>query len=142
MRALLFPVAGLALLATACTVPLPPPPATPPAPAGSVAEQPPEYCREYTAPATVGGTTQQTVGTACLDPDGTWRIVDAQNAPSGNATEVVPPAAPPPAYPAYPYYPAYGYSPYPYYPYPAYWGPSTSVGIGFAFGSGGHHHHH
>jgi hypothetical protein len=32
-------------------------------------------CREYTTPANVGGRTVQTFGTACLQPDGTWRIV-------------------------------------------------------------------
>jgi hypothetical protein len=33
-------------------------------------------CREYTAPANVGGQIVQTYGTACLQPDGTWRIVE------------------------------------------------------------------
>ena len=33
------------------------------------------YCREYQATATVGGRLQQTYGTACLQPDGAWRIV-------------------------------------------------------------------
>ena len=33
-----------------------------------------EYCREYTATATVGGQAQQTYGIACRQPDGSWRI--------------------------------------------------------------------
>ncbi|MCE2927285.1 MAG: hypothetical protein LW823_06575 [Rickettsiales bacterium] len=34
------------------------------------------YCREYQARATVGGRTQDTYGTACLEPDGSWEIVN------------------------------------------------------------------
>lgn len=34
------------------------------------------YCREYQATAVVGGRRQQTYGTACLQPDGQWEIVD------------------------------------------------------------------
>ncbi|MDP2699106.1 RT0821/Lpp0805 family surface protein [Thalassospira sp.] len=33
------------------------------------------YCREYTATATIAGTPQQTYGTACQQPDGSWQIV-------------------------------------------------------------------
>jgi hypothetical protein len=32
-------------------------------------------CREYTTTSIVGGQPQQVVGTACLQADGTWRIV-------------------------------------------------------------------
>jgi hypothetical protein len=32
-------------------------------------------CREYQATATVGGRPQESYGTACLQPDGSWRIV-------------------------------------------------------------------
>jgi hypothetical protein len=42
------------------------PPAT--APAG-------QHCREYQSTAVINGQPEQTVGTACLQPDGTWRIV-------------------------------------------------------------------
>ena len=48
------------------------PPAPISAPALSVAQ---EHCREYQAPAVVGGEPGNTYGTACLQPDGTWRIV-------------------------------------------------------------------
>lgn len=33
-------------------------------------------CREYQTTATVGGQTRNVYGTACLQPDGAWRIVD------------------------------------------------------------------
>jgi surface antigen len=34
------------------------------------------YCREYTADARIGGRVQQTYGTACRQPDGSWQIVN------------------------------------------------------------------
>ncbi|OSQ40954.1 hypothetical protein TMES_01875 [Thalassospira mesophila] len=34
-----------------------------------------QYCREYNATVKIGDTRQQTYGTACLQPDGTWRIL-------------------------------------------------------------------
>lgn len=34
------------------------------------------YCREYQAAAVIGGRRQQTYGTACRQPDGSWEIVD------------------------------------------------------------------
>lgn len=34
-----------------------------------------QYCREFQQTITVGGETQQGYGTACRQPDGTWRIV-------------------------------------------------------------------
>ena len=33
-----------------------------------------QYCREYQQTVTVGGRTQEAYGTACRQPDGTWRI--------------------------------------------------------------------
>jgi hypothetical protein len=47
-----------------------PPPASVP---GSPAQS--QSCREYQGTATIDGRPQQTYGTACLQPDGTWRIV-------------------------------------------------------------------
>lgn len=35
-----------------------------------------QTCREYQTTVTVGGQPQDTRGTACLQPDGTWRIVN------------------------------------------------------------------
>lgn len=34
------------------------------------------YCREYQAAATVGGLPQPAYGTACLQPDGSWKITN------------------------------------------------------------------
>ncbi|SMF16387.1 Surface antigen [Tistlia consotensis] len=34
------------------------------------------YCREYTGTASVGGRIQRTYGTACRQPDGSWRLVN------------------------------------------------------------------
>ena len=34
-----------------------------------------EYCREFQQTITVGGQTEDAYGTACREPDGTWRIV-------------------------------------------------------------------
>ena len=33
------------------------------------------YCREYQQTVTVGGKTQDAYGTACRQPDGTWKVV-------------------------------------------------------------------
>lgn len=33
------------------------------------------YCREFNQTATIGGKQQQTYGTACRQPDGSWKIV-------------------------------------------------------------------
>lgn len=33
-------------------------------------------CREYTLDADIGGRTEQVYGTACRQPDGSWRIID------------------------------------------------------------------
>lgn len=35
-----------------------------------------QYCREYTQKIVVAGKTQQGHGTACREPDGTWKIVE------------------------------------------------------------------
>ena len=35
-----------------------------------------EYCREYQQTVTIGGETQQAYGTACRQPDGSWRIAN------------------------------------------------------------------
>jgi surface antigen len=44
----------------------------PPPPALAPAEPP---CREVTRDVTIGGQVQHAVGTACRQPDGTWRFV-------------------------------------------------------------------
>lgn len=35
-----------------------------------------EYCREYTAKATVGGKPVDSYGTACRQPDGSWKLIN------------------------------------------------------------------
>lgn len=34
------------------------------------------YCREYTTAVNVGGQTEEAYGTACRQPDGSWRIIN------------------------------------------------------------------
>ncbi|MEN2979070.1 RT0821/Lpp0805 family surface protein [Tistrella bauzanensis] len=36
-----------------------------------------EYCREFTQRVNVGGKTEEAYGTACRQPDGSWRIVNS-----------------------------------------------------------------
>jgi hypothetical protein len=50
----------------------PPPPVAAPAPVVSNGE----HCREYQSSSTIDGRPQQTYGTACQQPDGTWRIIN------------------------------------------------------------------
>ena len=33
------------------------------------------YCREYQSTVTIGGKTEQAYGTACRQPDGTWKVI-------------------------------------------------------------------
>jgi hypothetical protein len=134
MRALIVSATACvgALITSACTVVNPPPPAVAAVAPASAPAQQTAYCREYTATAMVDGQPQQTVGTACQQPDGRWQIVGG--APAADTAAPPPQAAPTVAYPTY-YYPY----PYPYYyPYPAYYGPA--FGLGFRFGGGYHHH--
>ena len=35
-----------------------------------------EYCREYQQSVTVGGKTEQAYGTACRQPDGSWKVMN------------------------------------------------------------------
>ena len=35
-----------------------------------------QYCREYQTTVTVGGKTEQAYGTACRQPDGSWKLVN------------------------------------------------------------------
>jgi hypothetical protein len=52
-----------------------PAPAYAPPPAAAYAA-PQGECREYTSTTTIAGQPQNMVGTACRQPDGTWRIVN------------------------------------------------------------------
>lgn len=49
-----------------------PPPADEPAPVPAAASR---QCREYSTTTVIAGAPQEVYGTACLQPDGTWRIV-------------------------------------------------------------------
>jgi hypothetical protein len=132
VRRALFATTALALAASGCVEPPPPPVLIAPGPATVATDDP--NCRDYTALATIAGEQQQIVGRACRQPDGSWRIVEGTPEQPGQVILVYPP--PPPAY-GYPY-------PYPYYPW--FWGPPFAVGASFVFFSGhGHHfggHHH
>ena len=53
-----------------------PPPAPPPATTTtSVPTASQAQCREYESATTIDGRPQKVVGTACLQPDGSWRII-------------------------------------------------------------------
>lgn len=51
-------------------------PAVAAAPAVQAAANPERYCREYVRTVTIGGRPAEAYGTACLEPDGAWVIVD------------------------------------------------------------------
>jgi hypothetical protein len=68
-------------------VPVPPPPVVyVPVPRGPVVAAQPaspvyqtpqgQYCREYQGTLNIGGKPQPSHGTACLQPDGTWRLMN------------------------------------------------------------------
>jgi hypothetical protein len=103
-------------------------------------------CREFTKTVTIGGTQQQAYGTACRQPDGTWKLAQQEMQPAEQryvpqeAPVIV--AAPPqprvvyvypePYYRPRPYY----YAPYGWRPYP----PPPVFGFGYGFGHGHRHH--
>ena len=43
------------------------------------------YCREYTQAVTIGGVKQSSYGTACQQPDGTWKILPSNIQQQANA---------------------------------------------------------
>ena len=45
-------------------------------PTGTYEARDGRYCREYTSQASIGGQQQQTYGTACRQPDGSWEVVN------------------------------------------------------------------
>lgn len=45
------------------------------APAANAQNYGSDYCREYTRTVTIGSRREEAYGTACLQPDGQWRIV-------------------------------------------------------------------
>jgi hypothetical protein len=105
------------------------------------------YCREYTRTVLIGGQPQQAYGTACLGPDGAWRVQseDLSRHQNGlyttatlNSDNTVYFADQQPVVQQVTYV-----EPYPVYrPYyrPVYYRPAPVV-FGFSFGNGHDHHH-
>ena len=91
------------------------------------------YCREFTQKVMIAGHPQMSYGTSCMQPDGSWKIVED----SANAS--IPANIPPQAIPYSPTYVAVAPPVYyePYYPayYPGYARayPGSSVSIGFGY---------
>lgn len=83
------------------------------------------YCREYTQHVSVGGRVENSYGTACMQPDGSWETQAAQE-PQVNAT--IQQAG---------YYYNYGtpayVAPYPVYQQPVYAQPQPLVGFNFGY---------
>lgn len=139
----LFPAAVLTLAATSALAQ--------PMPGQRIPSTDPNgtYCREYQQTVTVGGRLQDSYGTACQQPDGSWKILpsDLQSSMTPDEPPVEYISAPqyisPPVYTVPP--PAY-YQPQPYYgPYAyPYSRPYYGSSISFSFGSGGYRHggHH
>jgi surface antigen len=106
-----------------------------------------EPCREFQQKIVVGGEEVQGYGTACRQPDGTWRIVSGETGASPavpvekRTTVYVREAARPYYYDPYGYYAPWGYG---YYGYP-YWYPlNFALSLGYVYYDGGHRHggHH
>jgi hypothetical protein len=124
----------MVLLCSACVVEQPPPPhvavstvsplqsAAPPGPAR-------QGCREFNTPVVIGGQEQSAYGTACLQPDGSWKI-EQSLAGQPPQTYVVPPQVYQPYYP-----PNYMADPW-------FYGPPLFVGGVFVGGGWGFAHHH
>jgi hypothetical protein len=53
-----------------------PPPVYAPAAATAPSSSNGQYCREYQSSTVIDGKPQALYGTACLQPDGTWRIIN------------------------------------------------------------------
>jgi hypothetical protein len=127
MRCALIVIAGLGALGVSGCVdrsaPVMVPPATPLV--STVAPIGGEDCREYQGNAEIGGASQPVYGTACRQPDGTWRITNGVSG-SGTAPSTVTSTT------------TY------VYPYPAYGPGCCGLGFGGSFFLGGrfHHHHH
>lgn len=77
-------------------------------------------CREFQRTIIIGGREERGYGTACRQPDGTWRTIATQRAAAPTVerrtTVYVREAPRSYYYPSYPYRP-YGYTPYRHYPY-------------------------
>jgi hypothetical protein len=124
-------ILALALLCGACAAPEPAPVpsivlGSRPGTLAAVPANGSAYCREFHETTTIGGVPQDTYGTACRQPDGSWRIM-----PQGAG-------APPTT--TYNTTTTYIAPPYPYY-YPYAFGPPF-FGSAFFFSHGHRFHHH
>jgi hypothetical protein len=95
-------------------------------------------CREFTQTVIIGGQRQEAYGTACRQPDASWKIVNDQppataEVPAQRPQVVYVREAPAPPVYSYPY--PYAYRPYPYDYYPYF---PFSLGLSFSYFSGGH----
>lgn len=57
--------------------------------AAGTAQASDDYCREYQRRVTIGGKVQDSYGTACLQPDGSWKIAGEGDAEVVGTTEPV-----------------------------------------------------
>lgn len=103
------------------------------------------YCREYQQTVIIGGKKRDSYGTACMQPDGDWKILpsDAQQyATEDTVIEYIEE----PRYVSAPVYmvpPPMYYEPIPYYrsyPYGPRYGSRFSIEIGSDYHHRGHHH--
>lgn len=126
----MWSIAPLVLVVACSACAVQPPPRAVVVPAAPVAAAPvtQPQCREFSTSVVVGGRPQQMFGTACLQPDGTWKI--DQSLPSQPVQAyVVPPQVYRPYYP-----PAYLADPW-------YYGPPLFIGGVFVGGGWGVHGH-
>jgi hypothetical protein len=134
MRAPFLPILllGFSALGSGCVAESPPVIVAAPGAPSVAAQQPAlaqQGCREFNTPVTVGGQQQQAYGTACLQPDGSWRI-EQHVADQPPQTYVVSPQV----YRAY-YPPDYVTDPW-------FYGPPLFVGGVFIGGGWGYLHGH
>lgn len=104
------------------------------------------YCREYTQRVTIGGVLRESYGTACMQPDGSWKRMDAQTSDqdmvSNYVTEDLQVAQASYVQPQVQYvyeepvYYSERYYSRPYYPV---YGPTFGVSLGFNDHHGGGH---
>lgn len=101
------------------------------------------YCREQVQHIRIGNRIQEGYGTACLQPDGSWKLVSDVRydaAPIQNTAYYTP--ATNEAAPTYcpPQYSGSSYYPRPYYPRPYYHASSPLIFASFSSGYHGRHH--
>jgi hypothetical protein len=99
------------------------------------------YCREYQQMVVVAGRQQESYGTACMQPDGSWKILPSNVEQQADVDDIE--YIEPPRYVSQPVYvvpPPIYYQPEPYYNRPHRY-PYARSGFSVEFGSGGHYRH-